>query len=38
MMGLTVVEGNGDFRPFKVLGGGGRDLHYLSGYEFLLPP
>jgi hypothetical protein len=35
---VTAVEGNGDLRPFKVLGGGGFDRHDLMGCEFLLLP
>jgi hypothetical protein len=34
---VTTVEGNGDLRPSKVLGGGGLDRHDLPGCEFLLP-
>jgi hypothetical protein len=36
--GWSLLEGDGDLRPFKVLEGGGRDRHDLPAYEFLLPP
>jgi hypothetical protein len=35
---VTAVKGNGDLRPFKVLGGGRWDRHDLLGCEFLCPP
>jgi hypothetical protein len=35
---VTVVKGDGDLRPLKVLNGGGWDCHILMGCEFLLPP
>jgi hypothetical protein len=34
---VATVEGNGDLRPSKVLGGGGYDRHDLLGYELLHP-
>jgi hypothetical protein len=34
---VTSVEGDGDLRPSKVLGGGGSDCQDLLGCEFLLP-
>jgi hypothetical protein len=35
---VTVVKGDGDLGPLKVLRGGGLDHHDLPGCEFLLPP
>jgi hypothetical protein len=34
---VTSVEGDGDLRPSKVLGGGGSNCQDLLGCEFLLP-